>query len=223
MDTLHEAQPTYIFGVPRVWEKMQEKIMKTVRESSTIRQKIFYWAQQTGLEAGYEAMNKRFDFLFLKYCKCKKPLVNFNTITLLYSYYSTYFYECTIGQINFKRSSQVRSTIFLFNPSIVLYFKGTVHIKYRETITGGCAFKIANKLVFSKLRERLGFTHTRTICTAAAPIMKETLDFFLSLGIPILEIFGMTETTGAHCEHILYFTVTLVLCTRGNSTSSGVK
>ena len=67
---------------------------------------------------------------------------------------------------------------------------------YRELITGGCAYKVANKLVFSKLRERLGMTHTHTICTAAAPIMKETLDFFLSLGIPILEIFGMTESTG---------------------------
>ena len=60
VDSLVEAQPTYIFGVPRVWEKFQEKITKTVSESSSIRQKIFSWAQRTGLEAGIESMNKGF-------------------------------------------------------------------------------------------------------------------------------------------------------------------
>jgi long-subunit acyl-CoA synthetase (AMP-forming) len=32
--------------------------------------------------------------------------------------------------------------------------------------------------------------------TAAAPISKDTLEFFLSLGIPILEVYGMSECTG---------------------------
>jgi len=32
--------------------------------------------------------------------------------------------------------------------------------------------------------------------TAAAPIMRDTLDFFASLNIPILEIYGMSETSG---------------------------
>lgn len=32
--------------------------------------------------------------------------------------------------------------------------------------------------------------------TAAAPIMRDTLDFFASLNINILEIYGMSETTG---------------------------
>ena len=51
-------------------------------------------------------------------------------------------------------------------------------------------------MVFSKLRERLGLTEARLVFTAAAPIMKETLDFFLSLDLQVLEIFGMTESTG---------------------------
>ncbi len=34
--------------------------------------------------------------------------------------------------------------------------------------------------------------------TAAAPISKETLEYFLSLGIPIYEVFGMSECTGPH-------------------------
>ena len=32
--------------------------------------------------------------------------------------------------------------------------------------------------------------------TSAAPISRETLEFFLSLDIPIFEIFGITECTG---------------------------
>jgi len=32
--------------------------------------------------------------------------------------------------------------------------------------------------------------------TAAAPIMKDTLDFFMSLNLPLMEIYGMSETSG---------------------------
>ena len=32
--------------------------------------------------------------------------------------------------------------------------------------------------------------------TSAAPISKDTLEFFLSIGIPVYEIFGMSELTG---------------------------
>ena len=55
---------------------------------------------------------------------------------------------------------------------------------------------LANRLVFSKVRQRLGFDRTRVFFTSAAPMARSTLDFFLSLGIPILEIYGMTECTG---------------------------
>jgi len=35
--------------------------------------------------------------------------------------------------------------------------------------------------------------------TAAAPIMKDTLDFFMSLNLPLMEIYGMSETSGMFC------------------------
>lgn len=34
--------------------------------------------------------------------------------------------------------------------------------------------------------------------SAAAPITKETLDYFLSIGFPLVECYGMSETTGPH-------------------------
>lgn len=62
---------------------------------------------------------------------------------------------------------------------------------------GGWGYWLAKKLVFDKLRARLGLTEARICMTSAAPISRETLEFFLSLDIPILEIFGMTEISGA--------------------------
>lgn len=46
------------------------------------------------------------------------------------------------------------------------------------------------------LREQLGLDRTAWPSTGAAPISRETLEFFGSLGINIAEVWGMTETTG---------------------------
>ncbi len=51
----------------------------------------------------------------------------------------------------------------------------------------------ADELVFSKLREKLGLDQLRHAVSGAAPIPKETLAFFLGLGIPIAEVWGMSE------------------------------
>jgi long-subunit acyl-CoA synthetase (AMP-forming) len=58
------------------------------------------------------------------------------------------------------------------------------------------SYGLADRLVFSKVRERLGFDAMRILAVSAAPIAKETLDFFQSLGLPIMEIYGMSECTG---------------------------
>lgn len=57
-------------------------------------------------------------------------------------------------------------------------------------------YPLAQKIVFDKVRERLGLDRTRVCVTSAAPISRDTLEFFLSLGIPILEVYGMSECTG---------------------------
>jgi long-subunit acyl-CoA synthetase (AMP-forming) len=55
---------------------------------------------------------------------------------------------------------------------------------------------LADKLVFSKVRQKLGLDRARICACSAAPITLDTLEFFLSLGIPILEVYGMSEVTG---------------------------
>lgn len=57
-------------------------------------------------------------------------------------------------------------------------------------------YGLANKLVFSKVREKIGLDRARICACSAAPITLDTLEFFLSLGIPILEVYGMSEVTG---------------------------
>ena len=57
-------------------------------------------------------------------------------------------------------------------------------------------YGLADHLVFSKVRQRLGFDEIRMLVVSAAPIAKETLDYFQSLGLPIMEVYGMSECTG---------------------------
>jgi long-subunit acyl-CoA synthetase (AMP-forming) len=51
----------------------------------------------------------------------------------------------------------------------------------------------ADELVLSKLREKLGLEQLRWSVSGAAPIPKETLAFFSGLGVPIAEVWGMSE------------------------------
>ena len=52
------------------------------------------------------------------------------------------------------------------------------------------------RLVHSKVKEALGLDRCFWHMTGAAPIQRETLDFMASLGIDILELYGMSETCG---------------------------
>lgn len=120
-ETLKEVRPTIFLGVPRVWEKIADKMKEIGKSSGTVRRYIAQWARSVGLYGGYAL----------------------------------------------QRNAQVP-----------------------------WGWWLANTVVFNKVRQALGLDRARLLGTAAAPISKETLDFFLSLNIPIYEIYGMSETTG---------------------------
>ncbi|MBQ0719870.1 MAG: AMP-binding protein [Gammaproteobacteria bacterium] len=120
-DNLREVRPTRFLGVPRVWEKIQAKIVAAGQASPPQRKKIVAWARKQGLAGGYA-----------------------------------------------KQQGQ----------SLPLFFG------------------VANKLVFSKVRQQLGFDRCLHLLTGAAPISLDTLEFFLSLGLPVCEIYGMSESSG---------------------------
>jgi len=57
-------------------------------------------------------------------------------------------------------------------------------------------YKLADRLVFSKVKPKLGLTRARVCVSGAAPINKEILEFFASLDIIIHEVYGQSEDTG---------------------------
>jgi long-chain acyl-CoA synthetase len=54
-------------------------------------------------------------------------------------------------------------------------------------------WKQADELVLGKLRAKLGLDELRWAVSGAAPIPRETLAFFAGIGIPIAEVWGMSE------------------------------
>jgi long-chain acyl-CoA synthetase len=50
-------------------------------------------------------------------------------------------------------------------------------------------------LVFRAMRERLGLRRCRYAGSGAAPIAPEVLEFFIGLGVPVFELYGMTENS----------------------------
>lgn len=58
VNTLKEARPTAFMGVPRVWEKMQERMKSVGAKSSTVRRKVAAWAKDVGLQTNLTKMNQ---------------------------------------------------------------------------------------------------------------------------------------------------------------------
>ncbi|KAM3876318.1 long-chain-fatty-acid--CoA ligase ACSBG2 [Diretmus argenteus] len=127
VNTLKEVRPTAFMGVPRVWEKMQEKMKSIGAKSSTVRRKVAAWAKDVGLQTNLTKMNQN----------------------------------------------------------------GAVE---RTPLN----YRLAKKLVYKKVRKSLGLDRCSRCYTGAAPITKDTLEFFLSLDIPLYELYGMSESSGPH-------------------------
>ncbi|XP_046633356.1 long-chain-fatty-acid--CoA ligase ACSBG2-like [Daphnia pulicaria] len=123
-ETLREVRPTCFFGVPRVWEKIYEKMQAIGKQTTGIKKTIATWSKSVGLSYNRRRMEGR----------SSKPF----------------------------------------------------------------GFALANALVFKKVREGLGLDKARVILSGAAPLSKEVAEYFTSLDIPILEVYGMSESTGPH-------------------------
>ncbi|MCZ4652139.1 long-chain fatty acid--CoA ligase [Gordonia amicalis] len=123
---LPEVHPTFIFGVPRVWQKIRAGVeAKVAEESSPVKRVLAGWAFGVGA-AGVQA------------------------------------------QIDGKGLG----------------------------VLARAQRGLADRLVLHKVRAALGLDQIKFAGSGAAAIPPEVLKFFLGLGIPILEVWGMSETTG---------------------------
>jgi long-chain acyl-CoA synthetase len=57
-------------------------------------------------------------------------------------------------------------------------------------------YRLADRLVISKIKLALGFDRVRELFSGAAPIAPDVLEFFASLDLPIHEIYGQSEDCG---------------------------
>lgn len=105
-------------------------------------------------------------------------------------------YEKIYGKVLDKVSKDpaIRQKIFWW--AIKIGTQAAAFLKRNQQPSGLLAlkYKLANKLVFSKLKERVG-GRLRYFISGGAPLSKEIGEFFMSAGLPILEGYGLTETS----------------------------
>jgi len=58
-------------------------------------------------------------------------------------------------------------------------------------------FRLARWLALDNVRKLIGIHRARFLVTGAAPISPELVKWYLALGVPMLEVWGMTESCGA--------------------------
>ncbi|XP_013191216.2 long-chain-fatty-acid--CoA ligase ACSBG2 isoform X2 [Amyelois transitella] len=128
VETLKEVRPTRFLAVPRVWEKMHERITAVGASSGAMTRCIANWAKDKGL----------------KY---------------------------HLARIDGQQGSSF-------------------------------GYNLAKSLVFSKVHTTLGLDKCQTFVSSAAPLSPDIKKFFLSLDLPIMDAFGMSEMSGAHALSI---------------------
>ncbi|MCW4354881.1 long-chain fatty acid--CoA ligase [Hoyosella sp. YIM 151337] len=57
-------------------------------------------------------------------------------------------------------------------------------------------FAVADKLVLGKIRNKIGLDQTRVALSGAAPIAPDVIKFFIGLGVPLSDAWGMSELSG---------------------------
>jgi long-chain acyl-CoA synthetase len=106
--------------------------------------------------------------------------------------------------IRLQDATRLKRLIAAFGLKLATYI-GTQRVENGGNFTASArlAYWIGNPLFFRSLKERIGLRHCRYASSGAAAIAPEVLEFFMGLGIPVYELYGMTEnaavaTTNLH-------------------------
>jgi long-chain acyl-CoA synthetase len=138
--------------------------------------------------------------------------------------YAMFFYGATVAYCSQfdklpEAMKQVRPTVFVGVPRVyekirqaveqkssvspvkkrILKWAVAAGAKHRGTVydgesPGSLAWKLANKLVYSKVAEAFG-GRVKTFISGGAPLGLDTAEWFASVGIAIMEGYGLTETS----------------------------
>lgn len=99
--------------------------------------------------------------------------------------------------IALKEASPLQQAAYAWGIGVGMQIADKVLAK--EPVDGFLKFKftIARWLALNNARKLIGIHRARFCVTGAAPISPELVRWYLGLGVPMLEVWGMTETCGA--------------------------
>ncbi len=80
--------------------------------------------------------------------------------------------------------------------AVALRYHHAAFARRQTSIVLDAQYALAQRLVFGRLKARIGFDRTRIFATSAAPISKDVLEFFASIDVVIREVYGQSEVTG---------------------------
>lgn len=83
----------------------------------------------------------------------------------------------------------------------VKHDKGKAHGKSSKPlpqVEQGLGYRTAKYLVFNGIRNKLGLKEAKTLIVGAAPMDPEVLRYLASFGMPVYELFGLSECSGPH-------------------------
>ena len=61
---------------------------------------------------------------------------------------------------------------------------------------------VAKQLVFKKVHKALGFQECRISVVGGEPTRREVHDYFMSINIPLMEVYGLSECSGCHTVNL---------------------
>jgi len=105
-------------------------------------------------------------------------------------------YEKIFAAVQHTRSTSGTLARTVFDWSVAVGRRRARYVNRGEPVPASLAFldRIAHALVFSKIHARLG-GRMRIMISGGAPLAREINEFFHSVGLPIYEGYGLTETT----------------------------
>jgi long-chain acyl-CoA synthetase len=101
-----------------------------------------------------------------------------------------------------KDLQRARPTVFMSVPRLWLKFQQSIfQAKPKEKLDKLFRIPILGRIVKKKILQQLGLEHVRIALSGAAPLPAESLAWFRSLGLELVEAYGMTENFAvSHCS-----------------------
>jgi long-chain acyl-CoA synthetase len=168
-DAMQAVKPTIFVAVPRVYEKIRQGVEG---KSHGLKKRILNWALSVGKDHRQETLEAR-----QKDSPSVKWIVGSVMLIVILSVF------LSAGR---ALPPQMRGYAFFI---LAIYFLVMALLAARPL-----SLRLANHLVFSKIREALG-GRVHTFVSGGAPLGMDNANWFADVGIRILEGYGLTETS----------------------------